>query len=250
MTIKKKLGMGILTGVMGLSLVGGGTWAAFTDEEVAMNKFAAGTLNLQLEDKGGAVLTQSLDISNMKPGDSKDFDIFFDNIGTLGIKNVFMSGAKVANSFQDAPAPDGESENFSNSEAQFLKQFSIKVFDGAKNKVLGSMNLNEFLKGTTSKDAIKKATEPGMGLPVDADRDKIVVTIKFEDEGNQNKFMGDAAQFKLLFQATQQDGIHINHDGTGSNGEGVVEDDKGYIIYNENQPYKVNDPIGNEGGNN
>jgi spore coat-associated protein N len=251
MTIKKKLGMGILTGVMGLSLVGGGTWAAFTDEEQALNNFAAGTLNLQLENAANGELgATALDLSNMKPGDSKDYDIYFDNIGTLAIKNIFVSGERVSSEWDDGGTPNGETDSeFISTESQFLNQFTIKIADGAGNPVLG-MNLKEFLDGDTSKDAIKKASEEGMGLPVDKDRDFIRVTIKFKNDGNQNKFMGDSAQFKLKFLATQQNGVHIDHEGNGKVGTETIDmvDDTGYIQYNENQPYNGNTEIPAEGG--
>ena len=41
MTLKKKLGMGITSAVLGAALVGGGTFAFFSDKEVSNNTFAA-----------------------------------------------------------------------------------------------------------------------------------------------------------------------------------------------------------------
>jgi spore coat-associated protein N len=253
MTIKKKLGMGILTGVMGLSLVGGGTWAAFTDEEQAMNKFAAGTLNLQLEKSNGNELgATALDLSNMKPGDSKDYDIYFDNIGSLAIKEVWVSGERASSGWIDAPAPYGETPSeFKNFEGEFLEQFTIKISDGANLQTpFLSKNLKSFLEGNTSKDAIANASEPGNGLPVANDRDFIRVTITFKDDGNQNKFMGDSAQFKLKFLATQYDGIQIDHEGNATDGDKLIKDavnSSGVIEYNKNQPYTNVADIDDEG---
>ena len=51
MSLKKKLGMGVASAALGLSLIGGGTFAYFSDKEVSNNTFAAGTLDLTLDPK-------------------------------------------------------------------------------------------------------------------------------------------------------------------------------------------------------
>ncbi|HLR61590.1 MAG TPA: TasA family protein, partial [Lentibacillus sp.] len=43
MGIKKQMGMGIMSAALGLSLIGGGTYAYFSDSEQTQNTFAAGT---------------------------------------------------------------------------------------------------------------------------------------------------------------------------------------------------------------
>ncbi len=64
MTLKKKLGMGIASAVLGAALVGGGTFAFFSDKEVSNNTFAAGTLDLALNP------STVVNVSNLKPGDT------------------------------------------------------------------------------------------------------------------------------------------------------------------------------------
>ncbi|GER68553.1 hypothetical protein BpJC7_31420 [Weizmannia acidilactici] len=64
MGIKKKLGMGVATAALGLSLIGGGTYAYFSDQVDTSNTFAAGTLDL------AASPTTIIDVSNLKPGDT------------------------------------------------------------------------------------------------------------------------------------------------------------------------------------
>ncbi len=64
MSLKKKLGMGVASAALGLSLIGGGTFAFFSDKEVSNNTFAAGTLDLTLNPK------TLVDIKDLKPGDS------------------------------------------------------------------------------------------------------------------------------------------------------------------------------------
>ena len=58
----KKLGMGVASAALGLSLIGGGTFAYFSDKEVSNNTFAAGTLDLTLDPK------TLVNIENLKPG--------------------------------------------------------------------------------------------------------------------------------------------------------------------------------------
>ena len=62
MSLKKKLGMGVASAALGLSLIGGGTFAYFSDKEVSNNTFAAGTLDLTLDPK------TLVNIENLKPG--------------------------------------------------------------------------------------------------------------------------------------------------------------------------------------
>ena len=59
---EKKLGMGVASAALGLSLIGGGTFAFFSDKEVSNNTFAAGTLDLTLNPK------TLVDIKDLKPG--------------------------------------------------------------------------------------------------------------------------------------------------------------------------------------
>ena len=61
MSLKKKLGMGVAS-ALGLALIGGGTFAFFSDKEVSNNTFAAGTLDLTLNPK------TLVDIKDLKPG--------------------------------------------------------------------------------------------------------------------------------------------------------------------------------------
>ena len=82
MSLKKKLGAGVVSAALGLSLIGGGTYAYFSDQEVTNNKFAAGTLDFAMQP------TTSLNLDNLKPGDKilKKFNI--KNSGTLDIKDI------------------------------------------------------------------------------------------------------------------------------------------------------------------
>src|SRR5690625_3846617 len=84
MGIKKQLGMGMATAALGLTLIGGGTFAYFSDNEETNNTFAAGTLDLSAEP------TEIIEVDNMAPGDSMIRDFELQNSGTLDIGTVYL----------------------------------------------------------------------------------------------------------------------------------------------------------------
>lgn len=91
MNIKKKLMMGALSATLGLSLIGGGTWAAFNDIEKTGASLAAGKLDLVVDLQKGDSNTHLIHVSNLKPGDSMERIFQLQNNGTLAIKDVLMS---------------------------------------------------------------------------------------------------------------------------------------------------------------
>ncbi|MFE8697316.1 TasA family protein [Cytobacillus sp. FJAT-53684] len=84
MSIKKKLGLGIASAALGMSLIGGGTFAYFSDSAVQTNHFSSGTLDISVDP------TTVVDITDFKPGDSikKTFKLI--NEGSLDIGNVLL----------------------------------------------------------------------------------------------------------------------------------------------------------------
>ncbi|KOS29847.1 cell division protein FtsN [Bacillus anthracis] len=85
MSLKKKLGMGVASAVLGFSLVGGGTFAFFSDKEVSNNTFAAGTFDFALDP------STVVDVSDLKPGDSVEKEFLLENSGSLAIKDVLLA---------------------------------------------------------------------------------------------------------------------------------------------------------------
>ncbi|MBY0122946.1 TasA family protein [Bacillus sp. S/N-304-OC-R1] len=84
MSIKKKLGLGIASAALGLSLVGGGTFAYFSDTATQMNHFSSGTLDISVNP------TTNVNISNLKPGDWTEKTFQLINGGTIDIGNVLL----------------------------------------------------------------------------------------------------------------------------------------------------------------
>lgn len=249
MSIKKKIGMGVASAALGLSLVGGGTWAAFNDTATINNHFAAGTLDLEVGKSGSKPI--SFDLSNMKPGDNVQRIFNLKNKGTLAIKEVLLN--TTSDNFVDGNAVNGGT----NSEMQFLSQFIINfaAVDGEStnweprdNIVLPGeeLTLADLVGGTYSNkvnpdyigsdgrinlaslvvdDAARR------GIPVTpTDTDAVFIEIEFKNDltktdglnYDQNIFQGDKIDFFFNLEATQWDGVHVdtNHgNGAINNGE-------------------------------
>ena len=86
MSLKKKLGLGAASAALGLSLIGGGTFAYFNDIATVNNQFAAGTLNLDVNKDGESSI--NFDLRNLKPGDTAKRYFILANDGSLSIKDV------------------------------------------------------------------------------------------------------------------------------------------------------------------
>lgn len=243
MTIKKKLGLGVASAALGLSLIGGGTFAAFNDTATINNHFASGTLDLNVE-KMKDSMPINFDISNMKPRDSVEREFKLKNTGSLAIKEVFLN----------ATAPVFKDKEVTKEE--FLSQFEVNVFlvdqstnrDSNKDSILenGATLTLKDLVSKNFKGKIKKGFyEEGKGInlaPVGVDNHKpglvsnasnsVVIEVKFidneEKDSNgryvQNKFMNKQIDFFFDLEATQWDGVKIdreNNNGKINNGNQV-----------------------------
>lgn len=231
MSIKKKLGLGAASAALGLSLIGGGTFAYFNDTATVNNQFAAGTLNLDVEKDGeGAV---NFDLRNLKPGDTAKRYFILANDGSLSIKDVLMGVS--ASGFVDGQA--GTSD-----QASFLEQFKVEFFriqdpendttwanrvdliDSADDITLADL-VNTNYAGIDAKyiDSVSKRLNIApTGLPV-GDKDGIGIQITFKETNtNQNAFQGDSIKVGFNLEARQEAGVEVK--------------DNGYIKSNENHP--------------
>jgi spore coat-associated protein N len=84
MNLKKKIGGGLLAAALGASLIGGGTFALFTDSVTNTgNTFTAGTVSIDDLTGNGNVFTSALYVSNLAPGDNETGTITVQNNGSL-----------------------------------------------------------------------------------------------------------------------------------------------------------------------
>lgn len=195
MGLKKQLGMGVMSGALGLTLIGGGTYAYFSDSETTNNTFAAGTLDLSAEP------TTVINVDNIQPGDSMTRDFELQNNGTLDIKNVSLD--------TDYTVEDAKGDNTED----FGKYIEVEFLYNADqlNEVIYKTTLDK-LKGM-SPEAVKEKVFDKLlgedGLKA-GDEDDMVVKFNFIDNGkDQNQFQGDSLKLKWTFNAKQTDGKEL-----------------------------------------
>lgn len=190
-TLKKKLGMGIASAALGISLVGGGTFAYFSDTAETNNTFAAGTLDLS------ANPTTIVDVENIKPGDTmlRTFDLV--NGGSLDIATIDL-----LTDYTVIDAGNNNSENLAD---------HIRV-----NFLINADKLDAPIWSTTLAD-LKNASpdviegnfwsgwfaENGGSLAAGT-TDTLYVQFEFVDnEEDQNEFQGDSLELKWTFDGKQ-----------------------------------------------
>lgn len=192
MELKKKLGMGIMAGIMGVSLIGGGTFAYFSDSADASGTFAAGTLDLSVQP------TKIIDISNIAPGDSMTRVFELHNDGTLDIKDVTLG-----TQYSVVDTKGDNTEDFGKYiEVEFL--YNMDQY----NEIIYKTTLDK-LKGMSPKAVSEKifneALEGGI-LKVGDEHDLVVKFNFIDNEGDQNQFQGDKLKLSWTFNATQGKG--------------------------------------------
>ncbi|HDR4583186.1 TPA: cell division protein FtsN [Bacillus cereus] len=196
MSIKKKLGMGVVTAALGLSLIGGGTYAYFSDKEVSQNTFAAGTLDLSVNPE------VVINVDNIKPGDEMERGFQLVNKGTLAIGDVKLL---TDYSVIDAKGDNGNADFGDHIRVDFLWNLD-------KNEVpIWSTTLSE-LKVSTQNGSIPDLVQKGVvdregnGL-APGDDDTFYVMFTFVDNNaEQNVFQGDSLKSNWTFNSMQTKG--------------------------------------------
>ncbi|MED1113867.1 biofilm matrix protein CalY [Bacillus paramycoides] len=194
MSLKKKLGMGVASAALGLSLIGGGTFAYFSDKEVSNNTFAAGTLDLTLNPK------TLVNIDNLKPGDSVKKEFLLKNSGTLAIKDV-----KLATKYS---VKDAKGDNAGEDFGKHIKVKFIWNWDKQSEPVYETTlaELQTLDPDVVAKDVFAPEWSEKGGLEAGSE-DYLWVQFVFEDDGkDQNKFQGDSLNLEWTFNAGQTDG--------------------------------------------
>lgn len=196
MGIKQQLGLGVGTAVLGLTLIGGGTFAYFSDSSETNNTFAAGTLSLDAEP------TEVIDVDNLKPGDSMIRDFELQNNGSIDIDTVTLE--------TDYTVIDAEGDNTED----FGDFIEVEFLYNADNldEVIFETTLSE-LQDMEPEAISEHIFYPDLGddgLPVDEFHD-LVVKFNFvsDVEEDLNQFQGDALELEWTFVGTQADGEEI-----------------------------------------
>ncbi|MBY7144406.1 M73 family metallopeptidase [Virgibacillus sp. NKC19-3] len=189
MGIKKQLGMGVATAALGLTLIGGGTFAYFSDSETTNNTFAAGTLDLAVEP------TEVIEVENIQPGDSMTRDFELQNNGSVDMNKVLLE--------TDYSVIDAEGDNTDD----FGNHIQVEFLYNADqvNEVIYETTLAE-LKEMTPEAVNEEVFIPALGEDgLEAGTsDDLVVEFTFVDNGeDQNEFQGDTLNLEWTFTAQQ-----------------------------------------------
>jgi spore coat-associated protein N len=209
MGIKQKLGMGVASAVLGISLIGGGTYAYFNDTENSTNTFAAGTLDLVLDPE------EIINVDNLKPGDYMIRDFELQNNGTLDIASVLLDTSYTVT---DANGDNGNEDFGDHIKVKFLKNngHSEHWGDSDEHTVVYQKTLAELSNMTPDDLAVEMEDilwwdYEKDGIPA-GENDYLTVKIEFEDnDQDQNVFQGDSLELKWKFTAEQEDGEHVDN---------------------------------------
>ncbi|MEK4848559.1 TasA family protein [Paenibacillus sp. FSL H7-0756] len=195
MNVKKTLGLGVVSAALGLTLVGGGTFAYFSSTSTSSSSFNNGTLSLKSDP------SVIVNLSNLKPGDSilRDFKLI--NDGTLNIPKVVLH---TSSAITDALGDNG-SHNFkddiivtflANKDKQELPLLVISLADLEKESpdLVARGIVGAILGG--EKSGIKAGTS-----------DNLTIQFAFKETLQpQNYYQGDTLALTLNFEANQEKG--------------------------------------------
>ncbi|PGS55883.1 TasA family protein [Bacillus sp. AFS041924] len=202
MSFTKRIGQVVMSGAMGLSLIGGGTFAYFSDTVNTENTFAAGTLDLNMNPK------TVVNISNLKPGDEIYREFTLENNGTLDINKVLLD--------TNYTVEDAKDDNIND----FAKQIKVTLMyntSSATNQIVETTlyELHTQKPDLTTIFNFVGSTKDPDGIAA-GQKEKIFVLFEFVDNGqDQNEFQGDKLKIDWTFNA--QTGGSTYHDDTDPN---------------------------------
>lgn len=199
MSIKKKLGLGVASAALGLSLIGGGTYAYFNDVEVNNSSFAAGTLDINV--KGNNAANAIIDVTNIKPRDKMKRSFKLNNTGSLDVSAVYLTTKYTVT---DVNSNNGTADFGDHIKVSFLKNIDKKTVvvyqttlsDLARTDVVDRDLIGLVLGGEP--DGLKAGTS-----------DDFEVEFEFVDNNqDQNMFQGDSLKLEWTFDAKQTAGTN------------------------------------------
>jgi len=194
MSLTKKVTKGFITAALGFSLIGGGTYAYFSDSETTNNTFAAGTLDLSVNP------STVVNVNNIKPGDEIKREFQLTNNGTLTISKVLLN--------TDYKVDDAKLNGKENTEdmAKHIKVTILYNQNNASTPVIET-TLYDLKNQTPDLTQIDTLSGPKADGLTPGEINKMIVLFEFKDNGqDQNQFQGDALQVEWKFNAEQEAG--------------------------------------------
>jgi spore coat-associated protein N len=195
MSLKKKVGLGIASAALGMSLVGGGTFAYFSDTAEATAKFQAGTLDLSVAPE------EIINVDKIKPGDKMLRKFKLLNGGNLDIATIDLK--------TEYEVTDWKGDNVED----FGKYIRVNFLTNVDKIESPIWSTTLYDLQTMSPDVIKGKFWDGWfhergGKLGAGDDDTLLVQYEFVDNGQkQNEFQGDSLSLKWTFEGKQGAGV-------------------------------------------
>lgn len=196
MSIKKNLIIGIATGLVGMSLISGGTVAYFSYQEETKSVFKSGKMEFDIKDEDGVLF----EFNNIIPGEEYKHTFTITNTGTVDMKDISLySRHTVENEKVD--------RNYNIASQIVLKDIVVKNANGNKrqNVLKDNITLAELANRTGTLDAsnkpiiLLKYLKSGMDAEVE-------VTFEFVESGkDQNKYQDQTLTLYWTFYAEQSE---------------------------------------------
>lgn len=223
MSIKKKLGMGVLSAALGIALIGGGTFAYFSDTAEQTSTFASGIVELNTDP------TTLIDLDKFKPGDhiTKNFEL--SNDGNIDMKNISLeSSYKVVygegHDQEGQPVPNALANKYadsiivkflSNTSGERTGLISGNYYGNTENEIIEEMSLLE-LRDLGEDQLAERLNILWFIVDVDSsyetglaagDTNDFVVKFEFEETGApQNDLQNLDLELTWEFEGFQVDG--------------------------------------------
>lgn len=191
-----------MSAALGLSLIGGGTYAYFSDTFETQNTFTAGTLDLSVNPN------VVVNVDNIKPGDEIYREFTLENKGSLDISKVLLN---TKYSVEDVKQDNTD---------DLAKHINVMIMyntSSATNPIVETTlyDLQTQQPDLTAIDRL--ADRIPDGIPA-GEKEKILVLFQFIDNGqDQNQFQGDSLKVDWTFNAEQGAGTYYDDTDENSN---------------------------------
>ncbi|MCD7033675.1 CalY family protein [Metabacillus sp. GX 13764] len=196
MGFAKNASKGFIMAALGFSLIGGGTYAYFSDSVNTQNTFASGTLDLSVDPEA------VVNADNLKPGDEIKREFTLANDGTLDISKVLLD--------TDYSVIDAKLNGAANQD-DLAKHIKVTIMYNQANATSPVIETTLYeLKSqkpdlTAIDDYVGNDTRPDGLKP--GEKEKIIALFEFVDNGqDQNEFQGDSLKVNWKFNAEQMAG--------------------------------------------
>ncbi|MBY7144127.1 SipW-dependent-type signal peptide-containing protein [Virgibacillus sp. NKC19-3] len=183
MDIKNRIMICVATAVLGLGLIGGGTYAYFNDTESTRNTFATGEIDVGLNKE------TIIEMEDIIPGDTANGNFELTNDGTVDMSEVVLHSSY--DIIDNNKVNDGDDLG-DHIQVKFLSRTNG---DGT---VISEVTLSEL-----AENPVKVLDE----FPAGSKPEPFTVRFEFVDNGeDQNHFQGDILKLNWEFVAEQREG--------------------------------------------